>query len=286
MLTVIFSKDRACQLHCLLESIFCLDKEQIFEPTVIYNYSSDIYKNAYGKCIKYWLDKYNKDKRKLSFLLESNFRNDLLHTIDNNNQYYKHSEYLMFLVDDMILMKEIKSTWNEMQQILDMPNMCCLSLRLGRNTTWQYQTNSRLSLPSFKEHGNLLWWNRFSCPTNTNFNYPLSTDSHIYKRNFIVPITKQTEFKNPNQFEANLQRFVRKCPPYMSCLNESVFVNNVINICQYEFKNKYGVDVFESLESLNEKYMQDQIIDFANMDFDSVNGCHCEIPLKWRKLDD
>lgn len=285
MLTLIFSKDRPAQLHCLLESIWENDKERIFEPRILYTYSSEEFHEGYKKCLYYWEQMLDHPSFIFAPRKEENFREDLLNSFINLDLFNQHG-YLMMLVDDMILRKSIDISWEIMERTLKMSNMCCLSLRLGANTTWQYQTNSPISrMPSFnnREDGKILWWNRLSCSPVENFNYPLSTDGHIYKSSFIIPLIKQTQFKTPNQFEANLQQHVRKCPPFMSCPSESLFTNNVVNVCQYEYKNKFGEEFYYSLEELNEKYLSGQVIDYKNMGLENTRGCHQEFEIKWRE---
>jgi len=128
MLTIIFSKDRPAQLNALLSSIELYDKETVFDPYVLYTYSSDEFKRGYEKCFEKPIN------RSIRIKKEKNFRQDLCNILLDNN-WCNHQNYIMFLVDDMILRKEIPFIWEEAEQILDRPSMSCLSLRLGKNIT-------------------------------------------------------------------------------------------------------------------------------------------------------
>ena len=213
--------------------------------------------------------------------METNFRQDLL-SILSQIKNYQHSEYLTFLVDDMILRQEIPFTWEKAEQLISKPNMSCLSLRLGKNIKWQYQTANSTVQPAFKEEGKFLTWNRNTVPYPLYFNYPLSVDGHIFKSSFIISLIKQTQFTQPNTFEGNLQKLVRRCPPMMACPKESLFINNVVNRVQDLYPNKVGEKIGYSPEELNEKYLKGWEIDFESMDFSKTIGAHQEYEIIWR----
>ena len=275
MLTIIFSKDRPAQLNALLSSIELYDKETVFDPYVLYTYSSDEFKRGYEKCFEKPIN------RSIRIKKEKNFRQDLCNILLDNN-WCNHQNYIMFLVDDMILRKEIPFIWEEAEQILDRPSMSCLSLRLGKNITWQYQKDQPTPQPNFVEEEKFLAWNRNTIPYPLYFNYPISVDGHIFKSRFIISLIKQTQFTQPNTFEGNLQKLVRRCPPMIACPRESLFINNTINRVQDLYPNKVGETISCSPKELNEKYLEGWEIDFNEMDFSKTVGAHQEYEIKWK----
>lgn len=271
--TIIFSKDRPAQLHLLLHSLikYDTDVEELFAPMVLYTASNDKFMAGYEKVQKSLSAMYTE------WYLEKDFRTDLLQLLD------KADDCVMFLVDDMIMMRELGFNWTEAVNFVSQFNVACLTLRLGLNTTWQYQTDQPTIMPSLSfPRGPFFVWNRHTVPLFQNFNYPLSTDGHIFKTDLITLLIRQTHFTTPNSLEANLQDYVRTMPSLMGCLENSIFVNNVINRVQDAYPNKTGVEISITPEELNKNYLEGQQLDLDRMNFDKVKGCHQELEVYWK----
>jgi hypothetical protein len=271
LLTIIFSKDRAAQLDLLFESMIECDPEMVFEHTaVIYTCSHQRFQLGYDKVI----DTYRAD-----YIAESNFKANILDVIEK----YK-PRHIMFLVDDMIMMRSLRFDITDAYNLLASQPVATVSLRLGLNTTWQYQINQPTMMPSsFREHKGLLIWNRTTIPPTMNFNYPFSTDGHIFRSDLIVPIIEKTQFTFPNDFEAGLQTSVYQAPPLMACPANSVFVNAPINRVQDVYPNKAGDSHFVSSIELNDRFLDGEYIRYHQIDFDGVRGCHEELVLPMEK---
>jgi hypothetical protein len=115
-----------------------------------------------------------------------------------------------------------------------------------------------------------------------DFAYPLSTDGHIFKTNVIKDLLINTSFNNPNTLEANLQQHVVSgIPTRMLCFNESKLVSIPANLVNSTFKNRHGLEHYFSEKELNDRYLNNEIIDLKSMDFSNVNGPHKEIQYKF-----
>jgi hypothetical protein len=244
----------------------------VFEHTaVLYTYSNDNFRRGYQKVIETFHSDY---------VAEVNFKDDVLYIINKYNP-----RHIMFLVDDMIMMRPLVFDIKDAYDLLASQPVATVSLRLGLNTTWQYQINQPTMMPSsFREHKRMLVWNRMPIPPTMNFNYPFSTDAHIFRSDLIVPIIEKTRFTFPNDFEAGLQTSVYQAPPLMACPAKSVFVNAPINRVQDIYPNKAGNTHSVSSKELNDYYLDGyNRINYGAIDFSQVRGCHEELSLPMEK---
>jgi hypothetical protein len=133
MRTIIFSKDRAFQLYALLESIAYYDQEDIFDPlVVIYNASSKDYEKGYGIVREHF--------PRVQFVEEETvFKADVM------DQLHRAKTHVMFLVDDMLMRYPMLFEWEELEFLFRTNgNVGTVSLRLGDNTTVQYQSGQTI----------------------------------------------------------------------------------------------------------------------------------------------
>jgi hypothetical protein len=161
------------------------------------------------------------------------------------------------------------------------PQAACFSLRLGANTTWQYQTQRLLGTPVFQETEHCLLWNRNTCLSHTNYNYPLSVDGHVFRRDEVLPLLEQTQFQQPNQLEARLQQFVSRVGPLMLCPQQSVLVNAAVNRVQDIFQNKVGNKPEYKADVMNQRFLNGDRLSLDKTDLSDIVGCHQEIDLRW-----
>lgn len=272
LLTIIFSKDRAAQLNLLFDSMYYCDPICIFANTVVlYKWSNDDFKHGYDKVI---------DIYEAEYIRQSNFKKDILWVIAKHQP-----RHIMFLVDDMIMMRVPAFRMSDAYDLLASQPVATVSLRLGLNTTWQYQIDRPTMMPvAFRDYKDLKVWNRTPIPPTMNFNYPFSTDAHIFRSDLIVPIIEKTQFTFPNDFEAGLQTSVYQAPPLMACPAKSVFVNAPVNRVQDIYPNKAGDSHFISSRELNDKFLDGHKIDYGAIDFSQVRGCHEELLLPMEKV--
>ena len=268
--TIIFSKDRACQLDLLLNSI-SKNCPYLFDLTIIYSASDDSFQRGY--------DKLKRKDWDINWVGQesppSDFREITLSQMD------KAGDYLCFFVDDNIVYRKFNCDQQTVESIFDCGyDLCCLSLRLGTNTLIQNEYRGTQS-PTPDEvavfNDEYIIWGCESLPEHTNFAYPFSVDGHIYKKQTVLDIVDY-DFDTPNGFEGRGKR--EGMPKFMSCPIESVVVNSPINLVgssQNSAGLKYGVP----LEELNDMFLSGRAIDLDSMDFSGVRGCHQEIQYKF-----
>jgi len=265
---IIFSKNRACQLHLLLESIF-LNAPSIFSNiTVLYKADSEFCNN------------YNTVKTifpSITFIRETNFNIDLLKTISE--------EYSLttFIVDDAVIYEHVPPLQSETKQwIYD--EKCIFSLRLGLNCKYSHPANIHYSITNYSEAGNCILLDYCEQEIG-DFSYPLSTDGHIYSTKLIKSLLSITPFKDPNTLEANIQQYVgtQYVPTKLKCFKNSKLVSIPINLVNTSITNRNGLKHHLSAKQLNDNYTNGQIIDFKKIPFKNINGPHKELPFTFKR---
>jgi hypothetical protein len=265
---IIFSKDRAMQLHLLLESILLNFDVEDYKLNILYKASNDEFNRGYN-IIRDLFPQFNYKK-------EESFKSDLLSLLHD-------SEYTVFFTDDDIIYKPLKITKNEINNIFTFSNANCFSLRLGLNTTNCYTMQRLNKLNKYDTHSfyhdisliePIISW-KVSDGTN-DYAYPMSVDGHIFKTPFIKYLCETLEYTNPNLFEAFLSNFSRP-EMIISSYKHSKLVNTPINRVQETFQNISGIKFNYSAEDLNEMYLDGVIIDINKMNFSEILAPHQEI---------
>ena len=252
---IIFSKNRAMQLDGLLRSI-----EQncdIFDRiNILYKATTPDHKKAYnilankhGSCF---------------FIKEENFKKDTESLICYNGFFsYNHT---CFLVDDCIAHRKIK----EIEKLYLFKTLkfkdIIFSLRLGLD-----QKNAPRIMIQFD-------WSQ----EKGDWNYPLSVDGHIFRTAYIDSLIKRIYFINPNKLEAGLQKFKEDAPPFMACFNESMVVSIPVNKVSDTSGCSSGDKYSYSVEYLNKLFLEGKRLDYENMDFSNIRGCHQEIKFEFK----
>ena len=265
---IIFSKDRAMQLDLLLESILLNFNVENYKINILYKASNDDFQKGYDLVI----NKYTQ----FNFKKEESFKNDVLSLFDG-------SQYTTFFTDDDIIYKSFKLNNDELHNIFMLTNANCFSLRLGLNTVNCYTMQRLNKLNKYDTHSfyfdiNLIepvisW--KVNDGTN-DYAYPMSLDGHIFKTEYIKSLCEVLEYSNPNLFEVFLSNFTRP-EMIISSYENSKLVNTPINRVQETFQNLSGMKYKNSVEDLNEMYLDGVYFNFSKMDFSEINGCHQEI---------
>lgn len=269
-LLIIFSKNRACQLHLLLESLTINGAGLFFDKIKILYKSDDDYILGYDKLKKIFSG--------VDFIEEKNFRNDLLSMIDD-----KHTTTTTFMVDDCILYKPLMARKEYITNWLT-DDTVCFSLRLGKNCEYSHPANLNYKLGEHVQDGEFIKFD-YTKQENGDFKYPLSVDGHIFKTNLIKGLMFEIMFSNPNTLEAGLQRFVMlgKIPTNVVSYTESKLVGVPVNMVNSVFNNRHGLQYYISEKELNDRYLKGEMIDFKNLDFTNINGPHKEIKYNFKQ---
>ncbi len=262
----IFSKNRACQLHLLLESITKNAHNMFDRVTVLYKADGDYIKGY---------DKLKKTFDNVNYVDETHFKNNLINFIDDE------FEFMTFLVDDAVIFKPINESKEVILSSIN-DSVCCFSLRLGINCVYSHPANLHYKIGHHGISNELITFDHRSQPAG-DFSYPLSTDGHIYKTELLKEWLIEIPFNNPNTLEANLQHLLHKTPPLMISFEESRLVSIPINLVNDTFKNRHGLEYYMSEKELNDRYLNGEIIDLNAMDFTNINGPHKEIKYEFKQ---
>lgn len=251
---IIFSKDRALQLHALLCSYF----EKVKNPVpvhILYRTSSSAHQKAYDEVFSLFRDRqvssvYQKSKE--------SFRVQLISIIDS-----LQAEKVFFLVDDIIFIEDL--------DILDFVKFetrtAVASLRLGANLKRAYTKQKNQNLPQFipdiiSDEDKLCWiWES----GELDWGYPLSVDGHLFSTQEIHVLVKNTDFNSPNTFEGNLQAHIKYFKHrHGICYKKSKILNTPINKVQDDNNNIHGI--------VHQDYLLDQWNHGMQMNYRSLYG--------------
>ncbi len=261
---VVFSKDRALQLHALLSSYY----EQVSDPaplTVLYAASTAGHQAAYGQVFEAF------GARPLEAVFEDGtlpFREQLVGILDKTK-----TARIFFLVDDMLFIRPV-----ELSRLMDFdPRNSIASLRLGTNLKMAYTTQSPQPPPVLREVSvDLLEfdWRQ----GRLDWAYPLSLDGHIFWAPEIRLLAQNLDHRSPNTFEAALQQYL----PYFQwrsglCYRKSRTLNLPVNRVQQDNQNLHG--------NIHQDYLLEQWQKGRQMDYRSWYGfenisCHQEVEIK------
>lgn len=254
---IIFSKDRACQLELTIRSMkWAFAEFSINLIKILYTYSSDDFKKGYEKVMELHSDK------NIVWCKETSFKTDLLTLFD------KAEKHTVFFVDDDVF-KEPFSLQDKKFKIFDSHgDILCLSLRLHTKLTYCYTLAINQKPPLFNRDNVFLWYRQ-----NGDYGYPMSLDGHIFRTKEIISHLLYLPYNNPNSLEAMLATRPL-LNPKMICYNNSVILNNPINIVQNYNDNIHGNI---TAEQLNEKFLSKSVIDLKPfIGFENIS-CHQEV---------
>ena len=174
----------------------------------------------------------------------------------------------MFLVDDNVFKEEFDYECDEIDEFKNNEDIYCLSLRLGTHLNLCYPFSSPMMQPTYIKK--YVWNWKIS---QYDYNYPLSLDGHIFKKEDFMISFDMINFSGPNYLESELSsRPINK--QYMMSFEISKIINIPNNRVQNEFKNRSGnISNF----NLNERYLNGERIITDNIYGIKNKSCHQEI---------
>ncbi len=279
---IIFSKDRACQLHLLLDSL-AANADGFFDDICV------IYRATRGESLKAY-DLLQAEGHSVQWLNEDEqagfntcFGNDTRFNFKNLTEQLIESseaEYLSFLVDDNIIYRPIPEHPKYIEYVMENLELFCFSFRLGMNTTHEgIQTTEPANGPEdlHMVDKNSICWDAAKIRGHTCFGYPFAVDGHVMRKKDILDIITYY-YDNPNGLEGKYrgEPDIQK----MGAFVDSVLVNTPLNLVGSS-QNWTGYRYSMSLQKLNEKYLAGERIDLKKMDFSAIIGCHQELELKF-----
>lgn len=268
---IIWSKDRAAQLHLLLDSI----QEHMpntFSIDVVYTYSNEMYKGGYDSIITEKALRDPVTRCNVVFHNEQDFRKDTMFTIANK---LSDNDLVAFSTDDTVLIRpaEFKKEF--------MDNVSVFSLRLGFNTIEQdiHNRTQQPPLNTYDDEGQTISWNFADYHPHHNYGYPFGLDMHVYHRDELYNLMKYIPFKNTNELESALFHRKTCIKPKMRSFKESVAVNIPVN--SISGVTRAGEINSSPAEFLNSEYLKGRRLSLDALSKEKIVGCHQEINLEW-----
>lgn len=269
---VIFSKDRACQLHACIESLKKHFKSNT-EPTttVIYKSTSPEFKKGYEK-----LKEAFPESDDFRWETETDFKKQTEKAVEGFP--WATPQFTIFLVDDIIFVSDFSTEDRQFELVKNNSMMVGVSLRLHNGVNHCYATNEAQTVPKFVK--GIVWsW----AESQGDWGYPMSVDGNVYNTEFIKTFVKTLNFSNPNTLEAALDTGAKQmnAPAYMCCYpNGPKLINIPANRVQQTYQNRYAEGY--TAEDLNKLYLDGKTIDVEAYQGIKPNTVHVPIELKFR----
>ena len=284
---IILSKDKAAQLHLLLESIQ-KNSGNLFDIKVIYEFSSPIFEEGYRKIKEEF---FYKDRYGLNFPIKWFERQHENLSFDILERLSFDRDLTCVFNDENIVFDRLPS-YKKIMELFRTNDISALSLRLGNNTVIQnaYSSNDYfIDKPSEGEFilDKFMLWDASLVNPFTNFAMPFSHNGHVYTTKLINFILERTEIKDVNEFEKALQdnlymgAFTGFIPPNMSCLEYSATINNSPNKVSDEIESDFGTSDF----GLNDRYLSGSRIDYNFFDFKHMSKPYEEFITRFKRED-
>jgi len=281
------------QLRLLLESIDRWNSN-VFNVTVSYNYLGDVFMEGYEKLIsegfntKWECQKdnvflYEGDRNKISneeyqamynkWLERHNF-SPLL-----SNMVGKRNKYTNFLCDDSVYFGSLHPS--DISVTMDDRNVVCFSTWLGLNTTYFYMEDKHHKLDNYTKWNNTVMWEWREQEQELGF--PSSINGNIFRTDDILKYLEKMKFGTVNKFEAIWSGQMKKEGELMAAYNKSIVVNIPMNRIQKDYPGNRCIENQIDEGHLNEKYLDDYIIDYDSIDFSNIIGPHQELDFKLKR---
>ena len=268
-LSLIFSKDRALQLHGTLSSLLlqCSDIDQL-DVRILYTSSTQQFEGQYQSLAQ--------EFKQFSFVRETDFRKQILDLV-------KPYQTVLFIVDDNLFIEPFSIKEVE-RYLADHGDCLGFSLRLGLNTTYCFSTDVRQQVPSFEKLGQSIQKYRW-VDQEADFGYPLEVSSSAYRVADLFPLLQKLSFNNPNSLEAALSsrsEMLAGLKPNLLCYASSRTFCVPFNLVQRSYPNRHA-ELFDcSVASLGQDYENGWRIAVEKMAGVVPQGCHqvMQLPLR------
>lgn len=239
---IVFSKDRALQLHGYLESLLRFSEVKCNDITVLYK---DNKKISYKKIIDTFPD--------VNWVCENNFLDDL------KNIILKSNDYIMFGCDDVIFKSDFDVS-KAIQIMSKNADIFGFSLRLGKNI------EPRPS--NFIIDSHYLEWN-WKESTEAHWNYPWELDSTIYRKIDIKELIcdSSIHFKNPNYLEGDIAENAKKLIKRnrLASFSDSKSIVITVNRVQDTHPNYYDSSSNTAIGILYKRYLKGDRLDIESI---------------------
>lgn len=221
--SIVFSKDRAMQLHAFLKSYSTMvaGKGTMY---ILYTTSSERHARSYGVLKQIFKEE------DFVFIEEVDFRKQLIAICDNST-----AKTIAFFVDDMIFIKEVD--YKKILEIDALNNI--VSLGRGKELDYSLVLQKNQQLPDFVQKPDGFEYFKWDYTKEHNdWTYPLGVGGYFFDRDETVVMLKGIAFKAPNSLENNLQvykpMFIHR---YGVCMDQVACMAVQANLVQTESVN-------------------------------------------------
>lgn len=256
--SIIFSKDRAIQLHAFIESYF--EKVDGADTLYVIYKATGAHAKSYEELKDIWA------AEPVIFVNETNFRDQLNEIVSQSR-----AKLIGFYVDDMIFTRNVSY-----EEILSFdPLKYIVSLSRGLDFTYSQVLDKAMELPHFTKIENSEFYS-YNWNYSTEFNdwtYPLGVSAYFYSRHEIAAMFNLIPYKAPNSLE-NIMQLMK---PYFIgrkglCMDTVGCVCVPVNLVQQECVNP--VTGFATIDELLEKWNEGLKIKTADFNGVGVNGIY------------
>jgi hypothetical protein len=286
---VIFSKDRALQLHATLASFRLQCSEAADIPiAVVFRSSESEFQKGYNT-----LGRELAGELQVTWVEESDFKKNLLSALTAPSrgehrwwerfwprQLEPRYDHILFMVDDNIFVRNF-SSFAAVHVLETNSNALGFSLRLGRNTGYCYSNRCPQEFPEFCEHGEGILGFEW-VKQQGDFGYPLEVSSSLYRTPDLLPLLRKLPYNNPNRLEQGLsvsRMLLARRRPDLLCFDQSVAFCAPVNKVQSVVDNRAGKNEAYSSERLNDLFLQGYRIDVEALSGFVPDAAHQEIEL-------
>lgn len=267
------SKNRACQLDLLLQS-FLKNTNDLFEPTIVYTYSSDDFSKGYDLFRKEWPDL------------------NIQYEYDSQEQFYQfleknENDLIALFTDDSIFYRSSTVSEQELRFRFTNPNLFTFTYRLGLNITVKdYVINEPAWQPDTLQcWENVVAWDYNKLPFEQLHGFTVGFDGYIFRAKDLLELSERQSFGGIATWENFICRKFKE-KGFQRNLMASPFASEVfvqqVNIT-HRLGHRSSGQFYASLHDLNQAWLNGYEIDIDSMNFSNVVCTHGEIPFSVRK---
>lgn len=190
--SIVFSKDRAMQLHGFLKSYIEMVSGR-GTMYVLYKVSDDRHASSYNELKEIFRND------NIEFVEENDFRKQLIELCEKSSAIS-----ISLYVDDMIFLHGV--SYENILNIDTLENV--VSLGRGKDLGYSMVLEKKQSLPDFiKKPDGFVYFRWDYTDEYNDWTYPIGVGGYFFGRDELLVMLKGIEFKAPNSLENNLQKY-------------------------------------------------------------------------------
>ena len=221
--SIVFSKDRAMQLHAFLKSYTEMVSAR-GTVYILYKASNERHARSYEVLREIF------GSEDFQFIEEADFRKQLIQVCENST-----AQMIALYVDDVIIIRKVD--YGKIIHIDALENV--VSLGRGKELDYSVVLKKKLVLPEFTHQPDGFEYFRWDYTDEYNdWTYPIGVGANFFDRDELVVMLKGIDFKAPNSLEMNLQvykqMFIHR---FGVCMEHTCCVAVHANLVQSEMVN-------------------------------------------------